>query len=390
MDYQLLGERLRLAREQARLSQTDAARALGLTPAAINQYESGKRRVDVLTFERLAHLYAVPLSYLFGEETEMPAWEESLRLRSENVSAAGKAGIGLLIQKVRDLEDLYRRTGTEFPGVPHHPFSPLPDRSFMAGEIASWSERARRHYAIGLAPLPELREFLETDGFNVFSIPFGAEQDDISGLFFLHPELGPIIALNGDQNYRRRPFALAHELAHGLFHYDRPVILCRSADASPIERFADHFAANFLVPGDALAVWLSDQRVSKITAPDEVVHLARYFGVSYKAMLRRLSEGHLLGRPNRHFADVRSDVLARALGYPVTPYEMDQQQPLPAQERLPRSFLTLAYRAIRDEQLSLRRVAELLGISDIELEEQLNPEFAGSDLSAEPDEVYAF
>ncbi|HVX30258.1 MAG TPA: XRE family transcriptional regulator [Nitrolancea sp.] len=390
MDYHRLGERLRLAREQARLSQTDAARMLGLTPAAINQYESGKRRVDVLTFERLARLYAVPLGYLFGEETEIPAWEEALHRQSEHLSAAGSAGIRQVIQKVRDLEDLYRRTGTEFPGVPHHPFSPLPDQPISKGEIAAWAERARRHYALDLAPLPELREFLEAIGFNVFSIPFGAALNDISGLFFLHPDLGPIMAINSDQNFRRRSFTLAHELAHGLFHYDRPAILCRSVDADPVERFAERFAAYFLVPGASLAEWLSDQRIAKVMTPEDVVHLARYFGISYKAMLRRLREERLLGSPEQQFADVHPDVLARALGYQVTAYEMDQQRPLPPEERLPRSFLTLAYRAIRGEQLSLRRVAELLGMSDIELEEKLNPNRSEVDLSAEPDEVYAF
>jgi hypothetical protein len=63
---------------------------------------------------------------------------------------------------------------------------------------------------------------------------------------------------------------------------------------------------------------------------------------------------------------------------------------LPPEERLPRAFLTLAYRGLRDDQVSTRRIAEMLGISDIELEERLNPESADIEPGVEPDEVYAF
>ncbi|WP_157453398.1 helix-turn-helix domain-containing protein [Coleofasciculus chthonoplastes] len=49
MNYEILGQRLRLARERSRISQTEAAQVIDVTAAALNQYESGKRRVDALT-----------------------------------------------------------------------------------------------------------------------------------------------------------------------------------------------------------------------------------------------------------------------------------------------------------------------------------------------------
>ena len=94
MTFDHLGQRLRLAREQARLSQTEAAATLGVTPAALNQYEAGKRRVDALLLDRLSRLYGVPLRFFFGEERARPDWEEALRLRADALSAAGKSGVG--------------------------------------------------------------------------------------------------------------------------------------------------------------------------------------------------------------------------------------------------------------------------------------------------------
>jgi hypothetical protein len=46
-------------------------------------------------------------------------------------------------------------------------------------------------------------------------------------------------------------------------------------------------------------------------------------------------------------------------------------RPLQPEERLPRIFLELSYKALNEKLLSLRRVAEVFGISDIELEDRL-------------------
>uniref|UniRef100_A0A831WXM1 ImmA/IrrE family metallo-endopeptidase n=1 Tax=Thermorudis peleae TaxID=1382356 RepID=A0A831WXM1_9BACT len=370
MDYGRLGLQLRHARECARMTQLEAATQLGITGAALSQYESGKRRIDALTLERLSRLYGVPLTFFFREEIARPAWEEALRAKTDTLSIRGKAGIGRLIERVRDLEYLYRVTGTPFPGMSHPPFEPLHHQGFSEHEVFEWAEKARRHFDVGHAPLPDVRSFLERQGYHVFMVPLGQQREDLSGLFFIHPELGPIVAVNEDHHIARRPFTLAHELAHGLFHYDRPAILCRSSDQDPLERFADRFASHFLVPTEALHEWLRDRRIQKAERPEEVVHLARYFGVSYLMMLRRLREVQGLGVPEEQLRSVKPVALAKSLGYPVAPYEFGDQ-PLPLEERVPRIYLDLAYRGALEGQISVSRAAELLGVSDIELEERL-------------------
>jgi len=382
VNQERLGERLRQAREQARLSQSDAAQALGLTPAALSQYESGKRRVDALALDRLSRLYGVPLRFFFGEDTPRADWEEALRLRAEELPTESKVGIARLIEKAHALEELYKRTGVAFPTPTHPPFGPLSERSFSREDVALWADKARRHFDLGVAPLADFRSFLEAQGYKVFAIPFGQGEGCLSGLFFLHPNLGPIVAVNEDQAYTRRPFTLAHEFAHGLYHYDRPVILCRTQDTRPLELFADRFAAHFLVPSEALRERIRDLSVQSVSRPEDVVHLARFFGVSYQAMLQRLDGEHLLARPRDAFV-ARPVMLAHALGYAVSPYEL-ARRPLPVEERLPRVFLELAYQAVREKRLSPRRIADLLGISNIELDERINPEVV-----EEPVELYA-
>lgn len=371
-----LGFQLRRAREQAGLTQSAAAKALAVSPAAVNQYESGKRGVDALTLERLGQIYGVPLRFFFGEQAKRADWEETLLARTAQFAPEARAGALQLIASLRDLALLYERTGTASHQAPHSPFAALPETPVLLREVRLWAETTRRFFDLGVAPLPGLRGFLEAQGFQVFAVPLGSGPEALSGLYFRHPALGPIIALNSDQAYSRQSFTLAHELAHALFHYDREVVLCRSHDQRPLERFADSFASFFLVPPEALENYLTRNAWHRVSSPEQIVHLARYFGVSYGAMCQRLSDERRLDSFALN-SDVRPIALAKTLGYRPSRFEFGER-PLPLEERLPRVFLELAGQAIREQRLSAQRVAEMLGISELELEERLFSEHVES------------
>lgn len=387
-DYVQLGERLQLARDHARLSQGDAAQTLGVTGAALSQYESGRRKVDALTLEQLARLYGVPLGFFFSEATVASDWETSLRTVADRLSAEGKAGISKLVERLRTLEELYNLNELQPAGQLHHPFEALPEEETPNYLVARFAERVRRYFDLGNAPIPDMRLFLEGHGFSIFTLPLGVENRDISGLYFEHPVLGPVVVTNEDQAFTRRAFTLGHELAHAMYHYDHPAILCRDRDLRPLEAFADRFATYFLVPAEALDEQLRRFPGARVSRAEEVIHLARYFGVSYGAMRQRLLEAKRTTGELPTSREVKPVHTARTLGYFPTAFEFGQR-PLPPELRLPRSYIDLALRALETGKLSLRRVATLLGVSDVELEERL---YRGPDdvpAEEEPDEVYA-
>lgn len=371
MSQERLGHRLKAAREQARLKQNEAAERLGVSPAALNQYEAGTRRVDALTLEALGRLYGVPLRYFFEDVGTEEEWEERLRGRAEGLSPAGKVGISRLLEWVRALVELHERTEAPFPTDPHPPFRALPDAPVGNDDVAVFAEEARRHFDLGTDPV-NVRDFLEANGYLVFAVPFGREEGSLSGLSFRHPSLGSIVAINENEAYSRYPFTLAHELAHRLYHHDRPAVLSRDGDTSPIETFANRFAGHFLIPSDALHRQLRLLEVQRVEEPETIVHLARYFGVSYKAMKSRLKlEGRLAAAVDSQ--EVKPLALARKLGYRPSPEEFGER-PLPLDDRVPRRFLELARRAVDEDRVSLGRAAEMLGVSDLELEERFYPD----------------
>ena len=63
-----LSGRLRLAREQAGLSQGQVARMLGLHRPSVSEIEAGRRKVSADELVALARIYGVSAGWLAGEE----------------------------------------------------------------------------------------------------------------------------------------------------------------------------------------------------------------------------------------------------------------------------------------------------------------------------------
>jgi transcriptional regulator with XRE-family HTH domain len=71
-DRQILGDRLRDAREYLGFSQEDIATHLGVSRSAVSMIESGQRRVDALELKKLSAIYKRPVGYFTGEDVEEP------------------------------------------------------------------------------------------------------------------------------------------------------------------------------------------------------------------------------------------------------------------------------------------------------------------------------
>jgi transcriptional regulator with XRE-family HTH domain len=69
-DRQMLGERLREAREYVGLKQEDVAKKLGIPRSALSNIEAGSRKVDAIELAQLARLYQRPLAWFTGEDSK--------------------------------------------------------------------------------------------------------------------------------------------------------------------------------------------------------------------------------------------------------------------------------------------------------------------------------
>lgn len=65
--YQLIGRKIREARLERGIEQTELAERLGYSPTAVNLYEKGKRKISIEDLEKVSAILARPLGYFLTE-----------------------------------------------------------------------------------------------------------------------------------------------------------------------------------------------------------------------------------------------------------------------------------------------------------------------------------
>lgn len=167
-------------------------------------------------------------------------------------------------------------------------------------------KRARQaRAALGLdsvAPLPDVLAAVEAAGVAVLVTPL---PEGFSGAF-LKPRDRPVVFLAAGHAVTRQRFTLAHEFGHCFMEHrpgvDRDIDL---GSKEPLEIEANWFASEFLVPEDGLA-----DRVDGRVCLQDVVELARPYGVSPPALLYRLGQCDLVDRElaDRMWTEIREEL----------------------------------------------------------------------------------
>ena len=88
----IIGDRLRVLREDKKLSQGDVEKRTGLLRCYISRVENGHTVPAVETLEKLARAFEVPLYQLFYEGDEPPKLPNLLKQKSSNEDAWGSSG----------------------------------------------------------------------------------------------------------------------------------------------------------------------------------------------------------------------------------------------------------------------------------------------------------
>ena len=74
----MIGQRIAALRKNARLSQAELARALGVSPSAVGMYEQGRREPSAACLVALAQVFGVTTDYLLTGRPIQPKDSEAL------------------------------------------------------------------------------------------------------------------------------------------------------------------------------------------------------------------------------------------------------------------------------------------------------------------------
>lgn len=364
-----VGERLRIAREKANLTQEDAANVIDVARTTLIAIEKGQRRARIGEVQKLAKAYGTSVNALLRQEAvHVDLAPRFRKLFNSNDKAEAEAAelIDNLAKAEVELESLL--------GI-SRPRNYPPERPILPGDVRAQAEHdameLRHALGLGIRPVPDIVTLLELElGVRVFVRKLDSR---ISGLFVYDETLGPCMLLNANHPRERRVQTAGHETGHFISSRRSPEIFHRhETENSREERYANAFGRAFLTPSRGVM-----QKFHEVTAGSDrltrrhIIILAHFFGVSREAMVRRLEELGLT-KPGtwtwfERQGGISDEQAAQVLGDLAAPDREQSDAERPTTLRLN----LLAEEAYRQNLLSEGQLARLLGLDRIELREML-------------------
>ena len=105
---QIIGKRLRTARERAGLTQAEVATVLGIAREQVSYYENGKREISLTNLMTLSNLYGYSIHH-FLERESLEEEPLSIAFRTDGLNESDLemiAWINRFIRNLRELDDL--------------------------------------------------------------------------------------------------------------------------------------------------------------------------------------------------------------------------------------------------------------------------------------------
>ncbi len=393
-----LGRRLRAARENAGLTQENAAEVLGVTRAAVAQLELGERAPNSLQLARLADLYGRDVGDFLRSDEFNPEDNLSVLFRAnpafqqdDDREEAVRSCMHLL-REFSNLESLLELDSERLVPAAYDP--PAPQTKWEAirqGDSVADLERGR--LKLGDGPIRDFVELLEGQNVRAFQLDL---PEDISGLFLVNDgrDLGVIVAAT--EAPVRQQFSYAHEYCHLLLDRRRVGLVSSVTNREEhVEVRANAFAASFLLPEGGVRSVL--RSVGKASGPRsvltasfdgsnpvegqkreasqavqlyDVVHLAKAYGVSYDMALYRLLNLRFIAEEDRQTLASQRDLANAIRPFFGESAVGDAEHSARSRRNDSRDrFMLLALECVRRELISRRKfleLSELAGLGDDE------------------------
>lgn len=365
LDAAKLGERLRIARNSAGLTQEQAASALGLSRTTMVAMERGERQVRPEELLALAELYKTSLHGLVRPTSlHVDLVGQFRRGRRGNVDdPEGLAAMRLLHGLATACAEL--EVALENPLKTDYPNERPMGRGRLDTQAEDLAIAIRNRLGLGMSPIPDLVTVLELEiGLRIFIRPLAST---ISGVYAYHDSLGGCVLINAKHPRTRQNWTLAHEFGHFLTSRHAPAIMYTDESRGHLaEDVADLFASSLMMPS-ALVRRIYDEYVGA-HGRFSLRHLilsAHRLHVSIEAMSRRMEQLELLPRgtyESQRERGLNADVVRQVLG----------PDPAESASSPPPRLLVLAAEAYYKDLLTEGQLADMLVMDRFEVRRLLD------------------
>lgn len=268
----LVPERVELVRLRLGLTKTGFSDCLGIDRRTLQRFEKDGDDLPQSCIPKLIQLSGYPEGF-FTDRTKIEYPDASgVSFRSLRSLTAASRNAAMAAGAIAFIFDDFVNSEYSLPvhDVPTEVKSVSPAKAAL-GLRAQWS--------IGLRPVGNLINLLESKGIRIFSL---AEETRHLDAYSLWRNDKPYIFLNTLKTAERSRFDAAHELAHLILHRHT------GSSHSSAEAEADAFASAFLMPKEDLYA-----EVPRVRSLQQLIDKKRRWGVSAAALAYTL---HKLGK----------------------------------------------------------------------------------------------
>jgi Zn-dependent peptidase ImmA (M78 family) len=315
-------EMLTLARESRNFTQMQLAGDLSISQAEVSKYETGIKTPTSEMVDKIAHVLEYTSGFFHLNESIRSFGSGCVYHRKKQSATETKLQhlLALINVKRIQVKQLMKAANSRTT----FGFDPL-DIDEHRGGASEVARKLRVLWHLPPGPIQNLIRAVEDAGGIVIECHFGT--DKVDALSQSLPGSPPIFLINSAIPTDRMRFTLAHEIGHIIMHR-LPV------ENGNMERQADQFAAEFLMPEDQIRPQLSFVNLQKLAS------LKPYWRVSMNSLLYRAAEIGTIDSRRKSYLWM----LMGQAGYRKNePVEIPAEEPLALSELLELHLETLNY-----------------------------------------------
>lgn len=266
-------------RERLGKSQKAVAERLGVSPSLVSKWEKGERKPDLTQIWELGRMFGVSPLFLQGAKRVVNFQPRSQAARGTVDKHSLGTALNDAAEQIHSLYEVWELSGN------------VPERLALAMEFSepmlpALARSVREFLRLNAKVIyAELRAALAENNVQVFEWKLPAK---LSGLSYQRDF--SVIFINAGMPERVKLFTLCHELAHLLFHLrgeDDTAVSVMATRNDPLEKQANHFAAELLMPAHAVDEWVRREK-DALRQKRRFLAAVEAFGVSPGALFYRL------------------------------------------------------------------------------------------------------
>lgn len=332
----MFSKNLKYYRLKNAMSRKELAELVHVSPMAISNYESGKRKPDMDLMKEMAKALGVRVSDFLAIRNDRLVFCHKEFRKNTSLTVAQQ-------EFVREsVEEYFNRfmTVVELLGGDVLPDAPPSNVLQITDDIEHNAQLLRKHLHLSVdGPIGNLTEILENKGILIYVCDI--DNDRFSGMNgFVNGR--PYIVVNKNMSPERNRSTIIHELSHLMFQWPGDL------EDSKAEELATAISGAFLFPKfDAIR----ELGIHRTAISKDMLLVAQEYGISMFLLVKRAQ-----------LSDIITASSEKAFYITASSKGWRKNEPTRIEKESPNLFEQLVYRAVNENEISMQKGAELLKI----------------------------